>query len=89
MYERLGYTGGISLVPWPKYDEKAMQKQEFEIAVQLNGKIKQRIMIPADMTAKDAESFVLSHTEVAPLIAGKNIVKFIYVSNRLANIIIK
>lgn len=89
MYERLGFTDGISLVAWPKYDEKAMKKNEYEIAVQINGKIKQRIMVPADIKQDEAQSFVLAHCDVAPLLEGLNVVKFIFVPNRLANIIVK
>ncbi len=89
MYEGLGYTGGLSYVAWPSYDEKAMQKSEYEIAVQLNGKIKARIMVPAYCSAEDAQSYISTHNEVAPLLADKTVVKFIFVPNRLANFIVK
>lgn len=89
MYENLGYTGSIALVPWPSYDEKALVKSEFEIAVQLNGKIKARIMVPADLSSEDAQALVSAHKEVKPLLADKTVLKFIFVPNRLANFIVK
>lgn len=89
MYENLGYTGGITFVPWPVYDEKALVKSEFEIAVQLNGKIRARIMVPADLGQEEAQSLISAHTEVKPLLADKTVMKFIFVPNRLANFIVK
>lgn len=89
MYENLGYTGGITFVPWPVYDEKALVKSEFEIAVQLNGKIRARIMVPADLSQEEAQSLISAHTEVKPLLADKTVMKFIFVPNRLANFIVK
>jgi len=89
MYENLGYTGGITFVPWPVYDEKALVKSEFEIAVQLNGKIRARIMVPADLSQEEAQSLISAHAEVKPLLTNKTVMKFIFVSNRLANFIVK
>ncbi len=60
----------------------------FEYAVQLNSRIKTKITVPADMPANEIEELVKKHAEIAPLLEGKQIKKFILVPKRLINIIV-
>ena len=64
MWERMGFGTGITLEPWPKYDEQAMKRSEIEIAVQILGKVRGRILIHPDMTAEQAEKELPSHPQV-------------------------
>lgn len=73
--------------PWPEYSEKEMVLSEVEIAIQINGKVRGRIMIPADLTAEDAEKTLPENPEVQALLGGKAIRKFIFVPGRLLNIV--
>lgn len=73
---------------WPAYDEKAMQKSEVEIAVQISGKVKGRIMIPADMTVETAQQVLPENPQVAALLGGKQIRKIIFVPGRILNIVV-
>lgn len=84
----LGHEGTIAYEPWPVYDEVKCGEDGFEYAVQVNSKIKTKIKVPADMSAAEIEKLVLSHVDIVPLIAGKQIKKFIFVPKRLINIII-
>ena len=86
--EVLGHSGTISYEKWPEYDESKCGEDTFEYAVQVNSKIKAKISLPADMPAAEIEAKVRALPEVAPLIEGKPIKKFILVPKRLINIIV-
>ena len=83
----LGHSGTIAYEPWPVYDEAKCGEDCFEYAVQINNKIKAKISLPSDMSKEDIEKAVKEHEEIAPLLEGKQIKKFIVVPKRLINII--
>ncbi len=89
MWRNLGETADLAYAAWPKWDEKALVKSEVEIAVQVCGKIRGRIMIPADMTKEAAEVELVKHPEVQKILAGKTVMKVIFVPGRLVNFIAK
>ncbi len=89
MWQMQGLGEGIHHEEWPKWDEAALVKSEVEIAVQVAGKIRGRIMIPADMTKEQAETELVKHPEVEKILAGKTVVKTIFVPGRLVNFIAK
>ena len=89
MWRNLGETTDLAYQPWPQWDEKALVKSEVEIAVQVCGKIRGRIMIPADMTKEAAETELIKYPEVEKILAGKTVVKTIFVPGRLVNFIAK
>ncbi len=89
MWRNLGETTDLAYQPWPKWDEAALVKSEVEIAVQVAGKIRGRIMIPADMTKEAAETELVNHPEVQKILAGKTVMKVIFVPGRLVNFIAK
>ncbi|MGN0805869.1 MAG: class I tRNA ligase family protein, partial [Candidatus Coproplasma sp.] len=84
----LGHSGTIAYEPWPVYDEAKCGEDCFEYAVQINNKIKAKISLPSDMSKEDIEKAVKEHEEIAPLLEGKQIKKFIVVPKRLINIIV-
>ena len=75
--------------PWPVFDEKALIRDEIEIAVQLNGSVKHRVNVPATAGQEDVRALLDEDATVRTLLAGKDIVKFIYVKGRLANFVVK
>ena len=89
IWQRLGHAEPIHHQPWPAWDEAALQKAEVEIAVQVNGKVRGRIMIPADLTKETAEQELPANPDVQRITAGKTIVKVIFVPGRLLNIVVK
>ena len=84
----LWHDGTIAYESWPSYDPEKCGEDTFEYAVQINSKIKAKITVPADMPADEIEELVKSHDSIAPLIADKQIRKFILVPKRLINIIL-
>ena len=74
--------GRISAVsPWPVYDENALVADEVEYGVQVNGKIRCRIKMPAAASKEEVEKTALSAPELAPFITGKTVRKVIVVKN--------
>ncbi|MBR1566721.1 MAG: class I tRNA ligase family protein, partial [Oscillospiraceae bacterium] len=89
MWQNLGHAEAIHHASWPTWDEAALVKQEVEIAVQVNGKVRGRILIPADLSKADAEAQLPDHEAVKQIIGDKQIVKVVFVPGRLLNIVVK
>ena len=93
MTEELWLTYGngelLSLQPWPKYDEGKTVDNEIEIVVQINGKIKDKLMIPAGLDKDGTQEAAMNTEKIKGLIEGKNVVKVIAVPGKLVNIVVK
>ncbi len=89
LWHELGYTDSVHKQPWPKYDPTALVQDEVEIVVQINGKVKDRMKVPADLSKDDMEKFVMEQGTVKELIEGKQIVKVVGVPKKLVNIVVK
>ena len=89
LWEMLGETSGLLRAPWPQYDPELAKEEEVEIAIQVNGKIRSRITIPADAEEALVRELALADEKVKAAIAGKEIVKVLVVKGRLVNIAVK
>ena len=89
MWEALGNPGSVLLAAWPKYDEAALSRDTEEIALQVNGKLKGKIIAPAGLTAQELAAAAKESEEVKALTEGLTIVKMIGVPGRLVNIVVK
>lgn len=93
MTEELWLTYGngelLSLQPWPKYDEGKTVDDEIEIVVQINGKIKDKLMIPAGLDKDGTQEAAMNTEKIKGVIEGKNVVKVIAVPGKLVNIVVK
>ena len=89
MWQTQGFGDPIHHQKWPTWDEEALKKTEVEIAVQVCGKVRGRIMVPADMTREQAEKELPENPEVQKILAGKTVMKVIFVPGRLLNIVAK
>ena len=85
----LGHNDSITYQNWPTYDEKLIQLDEVTIAVQVNGKLRANINISKDSEEKDVVSEALSLDNIEKYTSDGNIVKTIYVPNRLLNFVVK
>ncbi len=79
----------IHKAAWPKYDEEAMKVATVEILLQINGKGKDRIIVPSEATKEDLEQYALADANIKAIIGDKQIVKIIAVPGRLVNIVVK
>jgi leucyl-tRNA synthetase len=82
-------TGSVHKQAWPEFDAKAVEVDEVEIVVQINGKVREKITVPVALTAKELEKIALNQEKVKNLIQGKQIVKLICVPKKLVNIVVK
>ncbi|MFL0197676.1 leucine--tRNA ligase [Clostridium sp. WILCCON 0269] len=88
-WEKLGQNYSIFNEKWPEFDPKALIKEEVEIAIQINGKIKAKVNIPTNLSDEEIKELSLSNEDIKPLLEGKDIKKVIVVKGRLVNIVIK
>ncbi len=93
MTEELWYTLGkddsIHKQSWPGYDSKALIKEEVEIVIQVNGKVREKIMVNKNISKDDLEKTALNNDRIKAFIDGKNIFKVICVPGKLVNIVAK
>ena len=89
MWQHLGGKGLASLAAWPEYDESKTVDESVEIAVQVNGKLRSTIVIPADADKEKAVALARADEKVASMTDGKTTVKEIYVPGKLVNIVVK
>ena len=89
MWEATGESGLCSLSAWPEYDEAKTVDSTVEIVVQVNGKLKSRLNVAADISAADAIAAAKADEKIAAELEGKNIIKEIYVPKKLVNIVAK
>jgi leucyl-tRNA synthetase len=89
LWEMLGETSDLLRAPWPQYDAALAKEEEVEIAIQVNGKIRSRITIPADAEEAQVRELALADEKVKAAIADKEVVKVLVVKGRLVNIAVK
>lgn len=89
LWADLGHQGSVFEATWPTYEEKWLKDDEVEVAVQVNGKIRAKIVISSDATEEVAVTAAKDHADVAPWVDGKDVAKAIYVPGRLVNLVVK
>lgn len=89
LWSILGHNDTIAYEKWPEYDDSKTVDTAVEIAVQVNGKVKARLTIAVDEAKDEVISKAKADPTVAALMEGKNVVKEIYVPNKLVNIVVK
>jgi len=87
LWERLGHEGTISYEAWPAYDEAKLVENEVEIVIQVNGKVKTKVMVPTDASKEALEGIAMGDDRVKEQIEGKTIRKVITVPGKLVNIV--
>ncbi len=87
--EVLGNREMLARAKWPEYDPAKCVDAAVEIAVQVSGKIKARLMIPTDSTEEAVKALVMADANVQAALAGKTVIKEIYVKGKLYNIVAK
>lgn len=88
MWERLGYEYSVFNQKWPEWDEKALEREMVEIAIQVNGKVRSKAQVPSNATDEELKQIALSDERVKSYLDGKEIKKVIIVKNRLVNIVV-
>lgn len=89
LWQMAGGEGSVHEQSWVSYDEKALVKDEVEIVVQINGKVKDKMMIATDLSNEQIQEIVLANPKISEFTCDKTIVKFIVVKGKLVNIVVK
>ena len=89
LWEMYGKGGFLSVYPWPEYDDEKTVDDEIEIVVQINGKIRDKIMLPAGLDRDAMLAAAMESDKIKALIDGMNVVKTIAVPGKLVNIVVK
>jgi leucyl-tRNA synthetase len=88
LWQKLGNEKSLAYEPWPEYDKQLIKEKEIELAVQVNGKIKDRIVVPAEADEEQIKQKALASEKVIAAIAGKEPKKIIVIKSRLVNIVV-
>ena len=88
LWQRAGYDYSIHNQSWPKWDEGLAKDKEITLVVQVNGKLRDRIAVPASITEAEAQQLVVERQRVKAYLEGKKIIKTIYVPGRLVNFVV-
>ncbi|MDR1492484.1 MAG: leucine--tRNA ligase [Planctomycetaceae bacterium] len=89
LWELLGGQMTLAYETWPQFDESFIKKTSVTIPIQINGKLRGKMEMPADLDAKQTETLAKADAKIAELLAGKQIVKAIVVPNRMVNFVVK
>ncbi|MFC5464496.1 leucine--tRNA ligase [Lederbergia graminis] len=87
LWEKLGHTESITYAKWPEYDEAKLIDNEVEIVVQLNGKVRSKLMVARDVSREQLEELAMNDEKIKEMVAGKTIRKVIAVPGKLVNIV--
>ncbi len=89
MWELIGEATPVTETNWAEYDSSALIVSEIEVAVQINGKIRGKLMISPDLTPAEMQQTALNDEKIKELVDGKNVIKVIAVPKKLINIVVK
>jgi leucyl-tRNA synthetase len=88
IWAAIGEEGSVHEQSWPEWDESLIKEEEITLIVQVNGKLRDRIEAPADVSEEAAKELALASEKVGPHIEGKEVRKAIYVPGRLVNLVV-
>jgi len=89
LWQSLGHAQSIAYQPWPSYDEALTRLSEIEVPLQINGKLRAKLIVPADSNSEQLEQSARNHEKLAEWLDGKQIVKAIVVPGRMVNFVVK
>jgi leucyl-tRNA synthetase len=88
LWNRTGHGYSIHNQPWPEYDEKLAKEEEITLVIQVNGKLRDKVLVPASISEVEAKELALSRERVKAYIDGKKLTRVIYVPKRVVNIVV-
>ena len=89
LWTMIGKEGSIFDISWPAYDESALVKDEVEVVVQINGKVRGKLSVAANISREDMQEAAMNDEKIKALVEGKTIVKVVAVPKKLVNIVVK
>jgi len=89
LWHELGHKESIFKESWPEYDPELARDEEIELVLQVNGKVRDRILVSADISEEEAKKIAQESEKTKKWIEGKNIIKIVFVKGKLVNIVVK
>ena len=89
LWHRLGHTESIHLQAWPTWDEALTADQQITLPIQINGKVRDQMQVAPGLSEDDVRPLVLGRPKIREQLNGHQVVRFIYVPNRLVNLVIR
>jgi len=88
LWRELGYAGDIATAPWPEVDKAALESDEIELVLQVNGKLRGHVRVPKAAGREQIEQLALAHEAVSRFAEGKPVKKVVVVPGRLVNVVV-
>ncbi|MBU0999600.1 class I tRNA ligase family protein, partial [Patescibacteria group bacterium] len=88
LWEKFGHKESVLKEKWPAYNSKLVKDEIIELVIQVNGKVRDRLEVSADISEEEAKELAIASEKIKKWIEGKNIIKIIYIKSRLVNIVI-
>jgi leucyl-tRNA synthetase len=89
LWQQTGHGYSIHNQSWPQWDEELAKDEEITLVVQVNGKLRDRIIVPASITEAEARQIALDRQRVKAYLEGKEIINVVYVPGRLVNLVVQ
>jgi len=88
LWSRTGHPYSIHNQPWPEYNEELVKEEEITLVIQINGKLRDKVLVPASISEVEAKELALGRERVKAYIDGKKLTRVIYVPKRVVNIVV-
>ena len=88
LWEQLGRQGPLLRQRWPGFDPVLAAEDEAEVVLQVNGKLRSRLLVPRQTPGKELEKLALADAKILPHLDGKRVVKVVVVPDKLVNIVV-
>ena len=88
LWTKTGYSYSIHRQPWPEYDKELAKEEEITLVIQVNGKLRDKVLVPASISEVEAKELALGRERVKAYIDGKKLTRVIYVPKRVVNIVV-
>jgi len=89
LWSKFGHPDSIFKESWPKFDPDLVRSESFELVVQVNGKVRAKLMVPANISEAEALAAAKADAKIKPRLENKKIIKEIYIAGRLANLVVR
>ena len=88
LWTKTGHPYSIHKQPWPEYDKELAKEEEITLVIQVNGKLRDKVLVSASISEAEAKELALSRERVKAYIDGKKLTRVIYVPKRVVNIVV-
>jgi leucyl-tRNA synthetase len=89
LWAMLGFSGGLARAKWPRFREDLTREEQYEVVVQINGRVRGKIIVEDGMSEDETRDRALNDQRISVLLKGKQVAKTIVVPKKLVNIVVR